>query len=73
MSKIIIFNTYLSVILFVALYGCQTWSLALTEDSKLRLCMNRILRRIFTPESEEITGKCSTCDHRELHDIGHGR
>ena len=42
-----------SIILPVVLYGCETWSLTLREESRLRVFENRILRRIFGPKNGE--------------------
>jgi hypothetical protein len=47
---------YKTVILSVVLYGCETWSLALREDHRLRVFHNRVLRRIFGPKRDEVTG-----------------
>ena len=41
----------------VVLYGCETWSLTLREESRLRVFENRVLRRIFGPKKDEVTGK----------------
>jgi hypothetical protein len=38
------------IILPVVLYGCETWSLALREEHRLRVFENRVLRRIFGPK-----------------------
>jgi hypothetical protein len=46
--------TYSTIILLV--YGCETWSLTLKEESRLKVLENRMLRRIFGPERDEITG-----------------
>jgi hypothetical protein len=40
----------------VVLYGCETWSLTLREDHSLRVFENRVLRRIFGPRRNEVTG-----------------
>jgi hypothetical protein len=48
------------VILPVVLYGCETWSLTLREERRLRVFEKRVLRRIFGPKRDEITGKCET-------------
>jgi hypothetical protein len=37
------------------LYGCATWSITVREESRLRVCENRVLRRIFGPKSDEVT------------------
>jgi hypothetical protein len=48
---------YKTIILPVALYGCETWSLTLREEHRLRVFENRILRRIFVPKRDEVTGE----------------
>jgi hypothetical protein len=40
----------------VVLYGCETWSLILREEDKLRVFENRVLRRIFGPKSDQVPG-----------------
>ena len=45
-----------NIILRVVLYGCETWSLILRDDSTLRMYENRVLRRIFGPRQDEETG-----------------
>jgi hypothetical protein len=40
----------------VVLYGCETWSLTLREEHRLRVFENRVLRRIFGPKRDEVTG-----------------
>ena len=45
---------YRTIILPFVLYGCETWSLTLREEHKMRVFMNRVLR-IFGPKREEIT------------------
>ena len=47
---------YRNIILLVALYGCETWSLTLCEESKLRVFENMVLRRIFGHRRDEVTG-----------------
>jgi hypothetical protein len=44
---------YKTVILPVVLYGCETWSLTLREEHRLRVSENKVLRRIFGPKREE--------------------
>ena len=48
---------YRTIILPVVLYGCETWSLTLWEESRLRVFENMVLRRIFGPRRNEVTGK----------------
>ena len=45
-----------TIILPVVLYGCETWSLTLREECRLRMFENRVLRRIFGPKRDEVTG-----------------
>jgi hypothetical protein len=47
---------YKTIILPVDLYGCETWSLTLREEHRLRVFENRVLRRIFGPMRDEVTG-----------------
>ena len=46
-------RVYKTIILPVVLYGCETWSLTLREESRQRVFENRILRRIFGPKRDE--------------------
>jgi hypothetical protein len=46
-------KVYKTVILLVVLYGCETWSLTLREEHRLRFFENRVLRRIFGRKREE--------------------
>jgi len=48
---------YRTIILPVVLYGCETWSLTFREERSLRVFRNRVLRRIFGPKRDEVTGK----------------
>jgi hypothetical protein len=41
-----------TIIVPVVLYGCETWSLTLREEHRLRMCENRVLRRIFGPKRD---------------------
>jgi hypothetical protein len=47
---------YITIILPVVLYGCGTWSLLLMEESMMSVFENRVLRRIFGPKRDEVTG-----------------
>jgi len=55
--KILKIKIYRTIILPVVLYGCETWSLTLREERKLRAFENSVLRRIFGPKSDEVTGE----------------
>ena len=50
-------DIYRTIILPVVLYGCETWSLTLREERKLRVFENMVLRRIFGPRRDEVTGE----------------
>jgi hypothetical protein len=41
----------------MVLYGCETWSLTLRKEHKLRVFENRVLRRIFGPKRDGVTGR----------------
>jgi hypothetical protein len=60
---------YRSIILPVVLYGCETWSLTLREDHRLRVFENRMLRRIFGPKRDDLTGEWSRLHNEELDDL----
>ena len=62
-------NIYRTVILPVVLYGCKTWSLTLLEERKLMVFENRMLRRIFGPTRDEITGEWRRLHNEELNDL----
>jgi len=64
LSKNVKIKIYRTIILPVASYGCETWSLTLTEERKLRVFENMVLRRIFEPRRDEVTG-----DWRRLHNV----
>jgi hypothetical protein len=64
--KIRIYNT---IILPVVLYGCETWSLTFGEEHRLGLFENRVLRRIFVPKRDEVTGDWRKLHKEELHDL----
>jgi hypothetical protein len=57
------------IILPVVLYGCETWSLTLREEHKLRVFENRVLRRIFGPKRDEVTGERRKLLNKELRDL----
>ena len=53
----------------VVLYGCETWSLTLREERKLKVFENRVLRRIFGPGRDEVTGEWRRLRNEELNDL----
>jgi hypothetical protein len=45
----------------VILHGCETWSLTLREERRLRVFENRVLRKLFGPKRDEVTGNGESC------------
>ena len=60
---------YRTIILLVVLYGCETWSLTLREERKLSVFENRVLRKIFGPRRDEVTGGWRRLHNEELNDL----
>jgi hypothetical protein len=60
---------YKTIILPVILYGCKTWSLTLREEHRLRVFENKVLRRMFGPKRDEVTGGWRKLRNEELHDL----
>ena len=50
-------KVYRTIVLPVVLYGCETWSLPLREECRLKVFENRVLRRIFGPKRGEYKGR----------------
>ena len=61
LSKNLKIKIYRTIILPIVLYGCETWSLILREERKLRVFENMVLRRIFGPRRDEVTGDGGDC------------
>jgi len=57
LSKNLKIKIYRTIILPVVLYGCEAWSLTLGDERRLRMFENRVLRRIFGPGRDEVTGE----------------
>jgi hypothetical protein len=70
--RLIKIKIYVSIILSVALYGFKTWSLTLREEHRRRVFVNRVLRRVFGPKWDGVTGKdyitriFTMCTHQML-------
>jgi hypothetical protein len=60
-------SLYKTIILPVVLYGCETRSLTLREEHRLRVFKNRALRRISGPKRDEVTGEWMKLHNEELH------
>jgi hypothetical protein len=64
LSRNVNVKIYKTIILPVVWYGCKTWSLTLSEEHRLRVFENRVLRGIFGPKRDEVTG-----EWRKLHNV----
>jgi hypothetical protein len=60
---------YKTLILPVVLYGYETWSLTLREEHRLKVFENRVLRGIFGPKRDEVTGEWGKLQNGELHNL----
>ena len=60
---------YKIVIVLVVLYGCETWSLTLREERRLRMSEKRVLRRIFGSKRDEVTGEWRKIHNEVLNDL----
>jgi hypothetical protein len=69
LSRNVKVKTYKTIILPVVLYGCETLSLTLKEEHRLRVFENRVLRRIFGPKRDEVTGEWRKLHSEKLHNL----
>jgi hypothetical protein len=69
LSRNVKVKIYKAIILPVVLYGCETWSLKLSEKHRLRMFENRVLRRICGPKRDEVTGEWRKVHSEELHNL----
>ena len=65
----ILVDRVLTIVLPVILYGCETWSLTLRAERKVRVFENRVLRRIFGPRRDEATGEWRKLHNEQLNDL----
>jgi hypothetical protein len=63
------FKIYKIIILHVVLYGCETWSLTLREEHRLRVFEDRVLKKIFGPKRDEVTEDWRRLHNEELNDL----
>ena len=68
LPKTLNIKIYRAIIFPVVLYGCETWSLTLREERRLRVFENRVLRRVFGPKRDEVTGEWRKLQNEELRD-----
>ena len=73
LSKNVKIKTYRTRILLVVLYGCETWSLILRVECRLRVFENLVLRRIFGPKTEEVTSEWRRLHNKELYAVSSPR
>jgi len=69
LSKNLKIKIYRTIILPVVLYGCETWSLTLMEELRLRVFENRVLRRIFEHKRDEVTEEWRKLHNEELNNL----
>jgi len=69
LSKNIEIKIYSLIIFPVVLYGCESWSLTLREERRLRVFDHRVLRRIFEPKRDEVTGERRKLRKEVLNDL----
>ena len=69
LSKNLKIKIYKTIILPLVLYGNETWSLTLREERRLRMFEERVLRRIFGPKTDEVTGEWRKLHNEELNDL----
>jgi hypothetical protein len=68
LSKNVNIKKYRTIILPVGLHGCEIWSLTLRVERRLRVFENRVLRRIFGTNRDEVTGERKKLHNEELTD-----
>ena len=69
LSKKLKIKIYSTIILPVVLYGCETWSLILREEHRLKVFENRVLRRVFGPKRDEVTREWRKLHNEEFSDL----
>jgi hypothetical protein len=69
LSKNIKIKIHITVILPVILYGCETWSLTLREEHRLRVFENGVLRKVLGPKRYDVTGEWRRLHNEELYDL----
>jgi len=69
LSKNLKIKTYRTIILQLVLYVYETWLLTLREERRLKVFEDRVLRRIFGPKRDEVTGEWRKLHNEELNDL----
>jgi hypothetical protein len=69
LSRNVKIKIHKTIILPLVLHGCETWSLTLREEHRLRVFESRVRRRIFEPKRDEVTGGWRKLHNEELHGL----
>jgi hypothetical protein len=69
LSKNVNIEIYKAIILPLVLCGCESWSVTLRDEHRLRALESRVLRRILGPKRDEVTGEWRRLHNEELHDL----
>ena len=69
LSKKLKIKIYRTIILTGVLYGCETWSLTLREERRLRVFQNKVLRRVFGSKRDEVTREWRKLHNEEFSDL----
>ena len=69
LSKTLKIKIYRTINLPIVLFGCETWSLTLREEHRLRVFENRVLKRVFGPKRDEVTGELRKLHNEKLREL----
>ena len=69
LSQIVKITIYRTVILHFVLYGCETWSVTLRGEGRLRVFESGVVKRIFEPKRDEVTEELRKLHNEELDDL----
>jgi hypothetical protein len=69
LSRNVKVNIYKTIILSVVLYGCETLSLTLREEHRMRVFENRVVRKLFGPKRDDVTGESKKLHNEEFHNM----
>jgi hypothetical protein len=69
LSKKLKIRIYMTIILPMVLHGCETWSLTLREEHRLKVFENRVLKTIFGPKMDEVMGEWRKLHNEELREL----
>ena len=69
LSKNLKIKIYRTIIVPLVLYGCETWSLTLREERRLRVFENRVLGKVFGPKRDEVTEERRKLHNEKLYDL----